>query len=166
MTKRFLIIFIFITAVCLKAVSQKFDHGQYRIDITTFGWTDDVGPLFSLKNYTLLHFKRIRNEVPNRERKFDTTQYLLKKTDMETIIQILKSIDSLKPIYTNRCVSSGLQFEFTFVLNDKKSSTFISNYYHNKIFEVVKVINKNVLKQHRLVYNKKLLEGFAKDCGI
>lgn len=84
---------------------------------------------------------------------------------MGTIIQILKSLDSLKPIYTNRCVNSGLQFEFAFVLDGKKRSTFISNYYHNEIYEVLQVINDNVLKQHRLIYNKKSLEGFSKDCG-
>jgi hypothetical protein len=165
MAKRFQITFLLIASVCLKAVSQNFDHSHYSIDITTIGWRDDNGPFFSLKNDTLLHYKRIRSEVPNEERKFDTTQYLLKKAEIRNIIQILKSIDSLKPIYTNRCVNSGLQFKFAFILDGKESSTFISNYYHNKIFEVLQVINKNVLKQHRLIYNKKSLEGFAKDCG-
>jgi hypothetical protein len=70
-------------------------------------------------------------------------------------VRSISGIDSLEDIYHNYGIIDGLRFYFETGLNEKSFSTYVSNAYSRKVFDVIDVMNKQLPDTLRLSYDRK-----------
>lgn len=90
--------------------------------------------------------------------------------DSKKYLEIRNKLDkvqidnNLKSIYFNECLIDGLEFQFELIINEKKSETFIQNYYHPGIDKVLALVNSLTPEEYKIEYNSEELIREYEEC--
>ena len=120
------------------------------------------GRFFTFKSDTLYAWNN-KGWFAGPDERFDTVHYALTNNEKESILNILKSPDTLKSAF-NPCMMDGLILSVSYEKSNKWHSVWISNAYDDKLFTFIDIINKYVSDQFRIRYDKDELIRMTTDC--